>query len=118
MAKVKYPLHSTKATGRLAKSLIFRETKKIAHVTGFYFPGSKIKRKPSTAQSTQRNSYKKKVESWNQLSYEEKCYWLKDAKNKHYNKYNAYIKNPILINNYAILGESWLGLSTLGNEPA
>jgi len=117
MAKIISPLHSTGARGKLAKSLIFRQQGGIKLATGFYFPGSKKKYTPSVKQLAARETYKTAVASWNQLSIDEKSWYIENAKGQKLTGYNHFMAYPDLITSFAQLGALWLGLAELGNEP-
>lgn len=102
MAKVKLPLISEKATGKIGQSIIFRIKQGTKFVSKFFFPGSKTKYTPSTAQSSQRANYQTGAQAWSALSPAEKQVYIDTAQGQNLTGYNLFMQE-YLSKNYLLL---------------
>lgn len=81
MAKLKGPGHSDSASGAFNKCMIFRKTKNGSVLTNYYKPGSRNSFTPSVAQLAQRSRYADAIQTWRDLSLEDKNFYNTEAKN-------------------------------------
>jgi len=92
MSKVKGPLQSEQATGKLGKALIFRNRKGTKFASRFYYPGSKKSYTKSASQETQRQAYLEGTQAWGNLSPEEKGEYIARAMGHKFTGYNLFMK--------------------------
>jgi len=92
MARLIGPLHSLRAVGQFAKSIIFKQKGNRNIATNYNFPGSVKTFTPNAAQNQNRTLYGSGVEAWSNLTTNEKEVYNERAKYKSYSGWNLFLK--------------------------
>ena len=110
MAKIRGPLLSQEARGKIAERLVF-SLRSSGQQARFQ---NKQKDVITEFRTTQRAYYLAAVDAWNLLSNPEKQEWQDQALSKHYTGYNLFVK--IYIDNaLAAGGKATFGVAIYGN---
>jgi len=89
MAKIKGPLLSQTASGKIAERLVFS-----LRTTGQQVRYQRSQKDTKTApQIQQRGIYQEAVQAWNELTDEVKIEWISEAKTQQLTGYNLFMQN-------------------------
>jgi len=113
MPKVKGPLFSLRASGKIGERLIFSE-RKTGHQARFQ---RKQKDRKSFEQFRNREVYFDAVGLWRKLSEEEKNYWRRQAVGRSLTGFNLFVKNYYMNTIRKLATVKDIDLKTLGTTP-